>query len=65
MSRVALVRGNQAIWDGAPISGNFSDCTPGTGLINYTLQAFAPDNSVTKATQTIYVGGPGLQTPIP
>jgi hypothetical protein len=65
VSRVALVRGNQAIWDGAPISGNYSDCSPGAGLVTYTLQAFAPDNSVTKATQTIYVGGPGLPTPIP
>lgn len=65
VSRVALVRGNQAIWDGAPISGNYSDCTPGSGLVTYTLQAFAPNNSVTKATQTIYVGGSGLPTPIP
>jgi polar amino acid transport system substrate-binding protein len=65
VNRVALVRGNQAIWDGAPISGNYSDCSPGAGLVTYTLQAFAQDNSVTKATQTIYVGGPGLPTPIP
>ena len=65
VTRVSLLRGNQVIWDGAPISGNYSDCTPGAGLINYTLQAFAQDNSVTRATQTIYVGGPGLPTPIP
>jgi polar amino acid transport system substrate-binding protein len=65
VSRVSLLRGNQVIWDGAPITGNYSDCAPGAGLVNYTLQAFAPDNSVTRATQTINVGGPGLPTPIP
>jgi polar amino acid transport system substrate-binding protein len=64
VARVALVRGNQAIWDGAPISGNFSDCQPGTGLVTYTLQAFAPNGQVTQATQTVQVGGPGLPTPI-
>lgn len=65
VARVSLSRGNQVIWDGAPISGNYSDCAPGAGLVNYTLQAFAQDNSVTRATQTIYVGGAGLPTPIP
>lgn len=65
VTRVSLMRGNQVIWDGAPVTGNYSDCTPGAGLVSYTLQAFAPDNSVTRATQTIYVGGSGLPTPIP
>jgi ABC-type amino acid transport substrate-binding protein len=65
VTRVALLRGAQPVWDGAPISGNFSDCQPGAGLVTYTLQAFNGSGQVTQATQTIQVGGPGFPTPIP
>ncbi|MCB0105888.1 MAG: hypothetical protein KDE53_08260, partial [Caldilineaceae bacterium] len=39
IDRVKLLRNGQTIWDDAPFSGNKNDCPPGSGRVEYTLEA--------------------------
>ncbi|MCA9874143.1 MAG: transporter substrate-binding domain-containing protein, partial [Anaerolineales bacterium] len=42
VNTVRILRGNNPVWDGAPITGSTSDCPPGNGRISYTLEAVGP-----------------------
>ena len=39
---VTIGRGGAPLWDGAPFSGNMSDCPPGVGSVVYGLRATGP-----------------------
>jgi len=64
-TRVALLRNNGALWDGAPVRGSFQDCPPGAGQMTYTLQASGPGGS-SQAVQTVNVlTAQPTNTPVP
>jgi hypothetical protein len=67
VANVVLLRNGQTIWSGAPATGSYTDCQSGGGLVNYTLQAFAPNGQMQQATQSLYIssGGGGQPTAIP
>ncbi|HNS01701.1 MAG TPA: transporter substrate-binding domain-containing protein [Anaerolineae bacterium] len=64
-TRVALLRNNGALWDGAPVRGSFQDCPPGAGQMTYALQASGPGGS-SQAVQTVAVlTAQPTNTPVP
>lgn len=42
VNQVNIARGNTAIWNSAPVSGQMQDCPPGQGTITYNLTASGP-----------------------
>jgi hypothetical protein len=59
VSNVVLQRNGQTIWNGAPATGAYTDCQSGGGLVNYTLQAFAPNGQMVQANQQIFINSSG------
>jgi ABC-type amino acid transport substrate-binding protein/heat shock protein HslJ len=42
VTSVRILRGNNAVWDSAPISGTTTDCPPGNGRLSYFIEATGP-----------------------
>jgi heat shock protein HslJ len=61
---IRLLRNNAEIWNGAPLSGSFRDCPPGTGQMTYTLEASGPGGT-TRAQQVVTVIQPTATLPPP
>ncbi len=62
ISNVKLFRGDAALWNDAPYAGSYADCPPGSGVVQYRLEATG-SGGLSKATQDITISVP--QTPIP
>jgi len=63
VDRVALLINNNAVWDYAPVSGNYQDCPGAASTQVYTLQAFGPGG--TSAQQTAVNVQAAPQPPAP
>jgi heat shock protein HslJ len=42
VNSVKLLRNQLILWDGAPVSGTMQDCPPGSGQVNYSIEATGP-----------------------
>lgn len=45
VSNVNVLRENEPLWNGAPTSGTYQDCPPGSGTIAYRVEAAGPGGS--------------------
>jgi heat shock protein HslJ len=69
VTRVTLLRGNIDLWPGgAPISGTLQDCPPGSGSVNYSIEATGPGGTSRLQRQVLISEIPTpvmTDTPIP
>src|SRR5262249_39706619 len=64
-----LTRNNQTIWDGAPFRGSLQDCPPGTGAMQYRLEAKGPggesqSGAAVEVVETQPTATPGPTQPV-
>ncbi|MEA3335143.1 MAG: transporter substrate-binding domain-containing protein [Chloroflexota bacterium] len=65
VNRVNISRNNVSLWDGAPFRGSYQDCPPGTGTMNYALEATGTGGT-SRATKNVnVVDTPATPTPVP
>ena len=57
VDRVTITANNVSLWDGAPTAGSLDNCPPGTGTVEYALEAAGPGGSSRKV-RTITVVQP-------
>ncbi|HRW06938.1 MAG TPA: transporter substrate-binding domain-containing protein [Caldilineaceae bacterium] len=65
VQRVKLLRNNQTIWDDAPYSGTKQDCPPGTGGVDYTIEATGPGGTNRSSNHIDLVEQQATATPMP
>jgi heat shock protein HslJ len=66
VSSVKLLRNNVDLWPGgAPISGTMQDCPPGTGQMNYVIEASGPGGTSRLQRLITVVAKPVTDTPVP
>jgi polar amino acid transport system substrate-binding protein len=63
VNNVKLTANNTALWDGAPTKGSLENCPPGTGNVDYALEATGPGGS-SRQQRTIKVVAV-TETPVP
>ncbi|MCB0191182.1 MAG: transporter substrate-binding domain-containing protein [Anaerolineae bacterium] len=63
IDEVVLAANNRALWEGAPMSGSLEDCPPGSGKVDYTVEASGP-GGISRNQRTITVVE-GEATPVP
>jgi polar amino acid transport system substrate-binding protein len=67
VNNVRLVRDNQELWNGAPLSGTFRDCPPQFGTVVYAIEANGPGGTARQQedVDVLQVGPVPTPTPDP
>lgn len=65
VQRVKLLRNNETIWDEAPFSGNRQDCPPGSGGVDYTIEATGPGGTNRSSNHIDLITQEATATPAP
>jgi heat shock protein HslJ len=65
VQQVRLTRNNATLWDGAPVIGSLKDCPPGTGTMDYTLEATGPGGTSRASKFVTLVEAPTAVPPTP
>ena len=63
VQRVNLTRNNAMLWDGAPVIGSLKDCPPGTGTMDYRLEATGPGGTSMASKFVTLVAAPTAVPP--
>ncbi len=54
-SWVNIYRGDDTVWENAPLQGSVQDCPTATGVLNYRLIAYNPQDRRVNADRTVTV----------
>ena len=64
VNNVKLSRDGNVLWGDAPHATSYTDCPPGSGTIQYQLEATG-SGGISKATQNVNILDPATATPLP
>jgi len=64
VSKVTILRNNAPLWDDAPVRGNYQDCPPGAGGMEYAIVATGPGGT-SRLVRHINVVESATATPVP